>query len=173
MSELIIYATSLDAESLKTWINEDPDVAWIVKTNEKSCTYTWRAQAQISTLAEQDYAIWHVRSGPLNIPSGSKDIADILVPDPFAGWQQVLDQSGATRPWFGANLPGPYNFRFRAAGKEAPTSLGRSGFSWALDRFKSVGKPAHPDAKRWWLKLKRHVATNAKKYAGLTRRTVA
>jgi hypothetical protein len=161
MAELNIYATSLDVELLRTWINEDPGVAWIVKANEENGIYTWQAKTKISVLAEQDYAIWHIRSGPLNIPSGSKDKADILVPDPFSGWQQARGHSGATRPWFGANLPGPYNFRFREAGKEAPTSIGRSGFSWALDRFKSIGKPAPPDAIRWWLRLKRHVTANA------------
>lgn len=46
-------------------------------------------------------------------------------------------------------------------GREEAGSLGRSGFFWNLDRFKAIGKPAHPDAKRWWFRLKRFLARNA------------
>lgn len=161
MPEIIIYATALDADVLRKWINSDPAVAWIVKISEHDRVYTWRAQSTIDTLFEQDYAIWHVASGRLNIPSGSLGVPDAPIPDPFAGWSQQIDRSGATSPWFGANLPGPYNFSFREAGRESTNSLGRSGFNWALDRFKAIGKPAHPDARRWWFRLKRFIATNA------------
>ncbi len=161
MPELIVYATSHDGESIRDWINDDREVAWIVKTSEKAQAYGWRAQSRIERLLEQEYAIWHIESGPLIVPSGVVNTSDQLVEDPFVGWTQTLDRTGATAPWFGGNLPGPYLFRFRESGKEGPTSLGRSGFYWALDRFNAVGKPAHPYAKRWWNRLKRFVATHA------------
>ena len=161
MPELIVYATASDAELLRAWLNAERGIAWIVKSDEHEHLYTWRAQLAIDRLQEQEYAIWHMASGPLNIPSGSLDVPDATVPDPFAGWSQRLDHAGATRPWFGANLPGPYTFRFSEKGREAPNSVGRSGFYWALDRFKTIGNPAHPEAKRWWFRLKRFLAKHA------------
>jgi hypothetical protein len=95
------------------------------------------------------------KAGRLNIPSGDRNIPDEIVTDPFADRFQTMQDSGQTSPWFGGNLPGPYTFSFAEAGQEAPGSLARSEFSWLEDRYKSIGKPAHPDAKRWWKKLRR------------------
>ena len=152
-----MHATAKDIAILRDWINVSPDVAWIVKTAQSCCTYTWQAVHEVDELAEQQYAIWHMEAGQLNIPSGSAHTPDLLVPDPFLGWTQTLDQSNASAPWFGGNLPGPYSFQFRESGKEQPNSLGRSDLYWALDRFRSIGKPAHPEAKRWWQQLRRFV----------------
>jgi len=161
MAELIIYATMEDIDSVREWINADVSVAWIVKTQESGFTYSWVARSSIDAIKEQEYAIWHLAAGPLNIPSADLSIPDLTVDDPFQGWTQTLDRSGATSPWFGANLPGPFQFRFKATGTEAPYSLGRSGFFWAKDRFRAIGKPASPAAKKWWAKLKRFLQTNS------------
>jgi len=161
MAELIIYATLADIDAVREWINADAGVAWIVKTRESGSSYSWVARHSIDTLEEQEYAIWHLASGPLNIPSGDLDVPDATIEDPFQGWTQTLDRSGATLPWFGANLPGPFQFRFKEAGTEAPYSLGRSGFTWAKDRYRLIGKPASPAAKKWWAKLKRFIEAHS------------
>lgn len=163
MSWLIMHATAQDIAVVRDWINDCPDVAWIVKAGQSERTYTWQAVPRVDALAEQQYAIWHVQSGPLNIPSGRTDTPDILVSDPFQGWIQTLDHANATAPWFGDNLPGPYSFQFRESGKEQPNSLARSEFYWALDRFKSIGKPAAPEAKRWWQRLRRFIEQSSAK----------
>jgi hypothetical protein len=161
MAELIVYASWADVEEIRRFVNEDPEVAWIVKADQSGCNYKWRACLQVESIAGQDYAIWHMRSGPLNIPSGSPNKRDKVVTDPFRGWNQVLDGESHTAPWFGGNLPGPYSFRFRESGGEKAGALGRSGFNWLLDRYKSIGMPAHPEAKRWWQRLKRFLKQNA------------
>jgi hypothetical protein len=160
MSEFIVYASWVDIESIRRFINDDPDVAWIIKAKQDGCVYHWLARSTIESIAEQDYAIWHINSGPLNIPSGSVGTSDAVVADPFKGWSQTLDSELYSAPWFGGNLPGPFSFHFRESGKEAPNSLGRSGFFWDLDRYKAIGKPAHPDAKRWWQRLRRFLTKN-------------
>ncbi|MBY3027348.1 hypothetical protein [Rhizobium leguminosarum] len=152
---MIIYATKNDADLIRTWINDEPHIAWIVKISEQDRICQWRAVDAIDVLEEQIYALWHVKSGALNIPSGDRNIPDEIVADPFAGWFQTMQHSGQTSPWFGGNLPGPYTFSFAEAGQEAPGSLARSEFNWLEDRYKSIGKPAHPNAKRWWKKLRR------------------
>ena len=161
MSDLIFHATFADFELIRTWINDSPDVAWIVKSGEQQRRYKWKAQSRIDRVDAGDYALWHIASGPLNIPSGSLLIADAVVVDPFVGWEQDLARDGATSPWFGANLPGPYHVSFRQRGKEKPNALGRSDFLWALDRYKSIGKPAHPEAKAWWARLRKFLTKEA------------
>lgn len=152
---MIIYATNNDANIIRTWINAEPDVAWIIKVSENGRTCHWKAVQAIEVLQEQTYALWHIKSGPLNIPSGEPNIPDKFIIDPFNGWSQTMEDAGETSPWFGDNLPGPYTFSFSETGRRAPENLARSDFSWAEDRYKSIGKPGHPAAKLWWKKLQR------------------
>ena len=162
MAEIIFYATKNDFDLIRLWINSEPDVAWIVKTSESDLRYTWRAVSEIDEIIDgYTYAIWHIKSGALNVPSGSNDIPDAVVADPFKGWTQNLKHSNATKPWFGANLPGPFSIKFCDIGREAAGSLGRSGVHWLGDHFKSIDRPAENDTKKWWQKLKRFVSKNA------------
>ncbi len=160
MPFLSFYATKRDSEALREWINAEPEVAWIVKVSEHKNEYVWRATNCIDSPAEQRFALWHFRGGPLNIPSGDRRIADAVVTDPFNGWSQSLTYAGATAPWFGANLPGPYNLTFAEDGCESQGNLARSEFSWLGDRYRSIGKPAHPDMLKWWQKLRRFMASS-------------
>lgn len=157
MPNLIVYATRKDSESLRDWLNESAEVAWIVKIRELEKHYQWKAVNAIDTIHQQAYSLWHVESGPLSVPSGKQRQSVTVIDDPFHGWEQVLTEANATCPWFGDNLPGPYTFVFAEDGIEKPGNLARSEFSWLADRYKSIGKPAHPKAKRWWSKLKRYL----------------
>jgi hypothetical protein len=165
MSELIVYATHKDADAICAWINAETNIAWIVKVAQEGHSYQWRAVESIESISEQSYALWHIGSEPLNIPSGHRDVPDAIVANPFQGWSQTLETTRATAPWFGSALPGPYVFRFAESGRETSRSLGRSGFSWAMDRYKSIGKPAHPNAKRWWSRLRRFLAQSSTQIA--------
>ena len=93
-----------DADALRLWINNDPDVAWIIKISERENEYDWKAANAIDSLPEQQSALWHVRAGPLTIPSARVDVTDAIVANPFQGWTQVLGHAGATCPWFGSNI---------------------------------------------------------------------
>jgi len=153
--------TRTDTDLLREWINSQSAVAWIIKAVQDGKMYTWRAVDRIDRIEEQTYSIWHKASGPLTIPSGRRDVPDGAIADPFQGWTQKLERETATSPWFGANLPGPYTFDFREKGGSAPNALARSGFQWAADRYRAIGLPAHPEAKRWWRRLQRFIADNA------------
>jgi len=154
---LIVYATRLDADLIRTWINEESCVAWITKVREENHHYEWKAVRELDSIQQQEYALWHMESGHLNIPSGNARRPDAIVHDPFRGWVQNLEHSGKTCPWFGGNLPGPYSFVFAEDGCEAPGNLARSEFNWLGDRYKSIGKPADPVAWKWWRRLQRFV----------------
>jgi hypothetical protein len=160
-AEIIVYATAVDAELIREWINAEESVAWIVKAAQSGRTYTWKAVDRLDSIHSQEYRIWHKTADKLNIPSGRPGVLDADVSNPEVGWSQTLEDDKATAPWFGDNLPGPYIFRFNQHGKSAPNALGRSGFSWAADHFRPIGRPAHPAAKKWWLRLKRFIQDNS------------
>jgi hypothetical protein len=161
MPNFIIYVTKVDAEMIRNWINSDDRIAWIVKGSQFGHEYHWKAVREVEAISEQTYALWHIESGALNIPSGSKDRADAIVLDPFAGWVQTLESESSTRPWFGQNLPGPFSFSFKATGTESPGSIGRSEFSWLGNRYQSIGKPAPAASIKWWSKLGRYIRSSA------------
>ncbi|MDL5366059.1 hypothetical protein QSH18_10620 [Xanthomonas sp. NCPPB 2654] len=160
MSMILMHATAKDIEILRLWLNAAPDLAWIVKTGQSGSTHHWRAIRQLDHVHPQEYVLWHVSSGDLNIPSGDRMVPDTVVADPFLGWSQPLEGTQTT-PWFGANLPGPYHLRFHPQGQERPDSIGRSEFHWAQGRFKCIGNPASPAAKDLWRQLQRFVARSS------------
>lgn len=129
--------------------------------SRSGCEYNWKAVEKIPALLEQEYSLWHPSSGPLNVPSGSVSVPDVLVEDPFNGWNQVLGSEAYTSPWFGANLPGPFHLRFKEAGREAPNAIARSGFSWPANYFAPIGKPADPKAMQWWRRLDRFIKAHS------------
>ncbi|WP_143133519.1 hypothetical protein [Pseudoduganella namucuonensis] len=161
MAEIILYMTSRDTELLRDWINSEAEVAWIVMEARTGRDYRWRAVESIPKVLEQEYSLWHQPSGPLNIPSGIDGVPDDLISDPLDGWNQVLNSELYTRPWFGGNLPGPFNFKFKETGREAPNAIGRSGFSWLGNRYASIGSPANPAALRWWRRLEHFIKANS------------
>ena len=162
VSEIIFYATSKDIEIIQQWINSETQIAWIVKESEFEKKYTWRAVNEINKLKDGGtYSIWHVNSNALVIPSESTDTTDVVVTDPFKSWSQTLKYENATDPWFGKITPTLFFLTFSEKGHELPNSIGRSGFGWLADRYKSLGRPAHPEAKLWWKKLQRFITKNS------------
>ena len=157
MAEIILYITNSDAESIVRWINDEDDVAWIVKESQKGCRYRWKAVYQINEVDEGEYCLWKVDAGSLRIPTGSIYTADAVVEDPFSGWEQTLENDTAEVPWFGAAAPETFGFTFREIGKEAENSLGRSGFHWIGNYFRVIGNGAPEESEKWWSRLKRYI----------------
>lgn len=52
-ANIIFYATAVDAELIRRFINDEPQVAWIVKVAEQDRTYTWRAVDRLDAISEQ------------------------------------------------------------------------------------------------------------------------
>lgn len=98
-----------------TWHNGDPDLAWLIKAAQHSHTYRWQAVSKLSALGEQCYSLWHIKSDPSYIPSGSDKLAHAIVVDPFNGWDQVLESTKAEVSWRSANLPGNIRIFVRSA----------------------------------------------------------
>ena len=131
----IFYATAVDAELIRRFINDEPEVVWIIKVAEQGQTPTWLAVDRLDAISEQQYLLWHQGSGPLNLAS-------------------------AAAPWAGRN-PAPFFLNMYHTGRERPASIARSEFAWAGDHFRSVGLAAAPAAKRWWHQLTRFIKRHA------------
>lgn len=161
MSEIIIYITSNDAETIRKWLNSDEDIAWIVKVKQEGCTYWWKAVDKLEEIRSGEYCLWHKASSPLNIPSRSSTIKDEIITDPYNGWEQILDNENEETPWFGSAFPGPYSFKFKELGSESENSIGRSGFNFIGNYFSVIGKPAPKVTMKWWERLRRFVKKNS------------
>lgn len=159
--EIITYMTQADADVIRTWLNSEESIAWIILDHRRGRKYTWRAVDELDEIRAQSYAFWHKSSGYLTVPSGKPGIPDVRVLKPFSGWDQYLEGEEETEPWFGGNLPGPYSLSFRDTGRDDPNAIGRSGFHWAGDHFRLIGNPAPAEAKRWWQRLSRFVKANS------------
>lgn len=160
MAEIILYVTAPDIDVIRSWLNAEPEIAWIILESRAGDRCRWKAVDELSVLDVDCYVLWHTRAGPLSIPSGDPTIPNARVVDPYAGWiQRGLDPRTIT-PWF-ADLPGPFTVTLRENGREHSESIARSGFSWLGDYFRLIGKPAHPAAKAWWHRLRRFVKSRA------------
>lgn len=152
MPELIVYATERDSDVIRLWLNAETDISWIVKVNENSRRYTWRAVSEIDSLEETTYGLWPNKSGRFNVTDSDTGLSAAVL-DPYKGWQQTLQTAEATQPWFGAE-PTAFSFNFRETGRRNPSHLARSGFSWLGNRLGVVGRPAHPAAIETWRRLR-------------------
>ncbi len=161
MAEIILYVTAPDVELIRSWLNEEREVAWIILESRVGDRCRWKAVDELSRVEAECYALWHKLAGPLNVPSGDPTVPDAHVVDPFAGWIQRGVDPRTTTPFFGGNLPGPFTVTLRDKGRQDFNSLARSGFHWLGDYFRPIGKPAHPAAKAWWNRLRRFVKSRA------------
>jgi hypothetical protein len=161
LAEIIFYATGSDIETVVEWINDEPRIAWIVKEAEINKEYMWRAVERIPRIEARSYSLWHQDSQSLVIPSGSLDTPDTAILNPFAGWKQKLPHANSSTPWFGALLPGPYTLIYKERGHEKDGAIGRSGFAWNGNYFRSIGKGADVASEKWWNRLRRFIKKEA------------
>ena len=149
--------TKSDTKLILDWINSEKNIAWIIKESQYNNVYHWKAVNEINEIEPMEYCLWHTASGRLRIPSGSNDIEDKYVTEPFNGWEQTLKTNNEEVPWFGSAAPETFGFHFRENGKESENSLGRSGFTWIGNYFSAIGTVAPVDSKKWWGRLRRHI----------------
>src|SRR5260370_10644776 len=126
MAAIILYVTAPDIDSIRSWLNAEADIAWIVLESRVGDRCRWKAVDHLDILEEQSYVLWHKHSGPLNVPSGDPNVPYARVRDPFSGWVQRNVDTSTTTPWFGGNLPGPFTVTLREDGRLDPAALGRS-----------------------------------------------
>jgi hypothetical protein len=92
------YVDEPDIELFRERLNADLEIAFILPEGPGR----WRAVWQVDE-AQGQTMLWHVPGGPLPllVPSAQ----DILIEDPFAGWQELEPGRDRTVPYFGPGWP--------------------------------------------------------------------
>ena len=141
----------------------------------------WKAQRNVPTLRDGEYALWHIPSGPIELESTNVKAKPKKVKDAFAGWREIVKPFQRGVPWFG---PGPLGIiRLRIHRKAGPAGrmfrsltarpwsapaddvIGLSSFSWIGNHYSIIGYRAAKATQRWWQSLRRRIAKEAKQIA--------
>jgi hypothetical protein len=141
------YVEDADVALLHERLNADPEIAFIIQDG----VGRWRAVWQVDDLTGKTM-LWHVPGGalPLVMPDGQ----DILLSDPFAGWQERNPGMDASVPYFGAACPNTLLLELYVRGwrgKLRPDVIPLSGISWY-----GAMPLSSPEAstRQWWRRFR-------------------
>jgi hypothetical protein len=169
------FADEDDVPLLLNRLNEDPELAFIVRNDQTSAIASrFKAVKQVPRLADGDHRLWHFAGHPLSPERDGIGPGD----DPWAGWVQVVEplprvgRLGAVpssvmhlqlwsrhRPYSEEDLQSlPAAVSWWTEGQEL---LASSHVSWVGNRYASIGAPAHPATLKWWARFQRWMRTNA------------
>ena len=150
MGVIYLYIDEDDAKDVLKLLNEDLDLAFLIKGKELE----WKAVQTIQTL--YSCRIWHIPSGPLSVPYG-KNEPDVLIENPFDSWHQKPMETIRPLP---KDYPYPRikpNTNFFDLSIYLPKDdiVGLSTIQWVGDYNSVLGIKADESTKKHWLKLKR------------------
>lgn len=150
---LPLYVVEEDLPLLLERLNSDPEIAFFTRDGESR----WRAVWQVDDLHGKTM-LWHVPGGPLPLlhPGGEQ----VLIKDPFAGWQELRPGRDRSVPYFGPSWLPTLLLRLWTPGWNGLPEdlLPISGFEW-YGRNSSRSPP--PETQRWWNRLRRWVGRRA------------
>jgi hypothetical protein len=148
-----LYATAVDFELLREWLNGDDEIAYIVAAGSRH----WIAVPTVEQLPGRRVCLWHTPSGPLPLLDNSRKETWPTVPNPWSGWEEVRTGADPSVPYFGAGHVGIIWLNMRPSGRDTPESIGQSSFEWIGNWYGIIGHPAAASTKLWWEKLRRRV----------------
>jgi hypothetical protein len=171
MGWLPIFVDDTDAITLLRWLSDEPEIAFLLGDGPKR----WKAVKNVDRLVDGPYALWQHTGEPLNLMR--ERLPDVVIPDPWKGWQDLRTGSDPTTPYCGAGHPSvfgldlwarhrPYTTAERASlavvkarllGEKDHLSL--SGFQWIGDHYQKAPQSTH----RCWRRLKAWVRRSAAK----------
>jgi hypothetical protein len=156
MPWLPIYATEQDLHNIFAFLNDDEEVAFLVKDGPEK----WIAKKNIDYVSDARYCIWHVPSGPLPLvrPNGQEDG---LIEDPWQGWNEERAGADPTEPYFGAGHPGVIWLNARASSNRKNNGIGLSSFEWIGNWYRVIGNAALETTEKFWKRLGRRVKKGA------------
>ena len=165
MANVSFYANELDCANVVTWVNSEPDLAYILPDGE----HRWRAVKSVdaSIIYGKPLFVWNIPSGPL--PLYRQDGSHIPIEKPWEGWRELKTGADTSRPWFGSAFVGVFHLTIQPlsaylypAGVYPPQGsveatpdqrvIGRSDFGW-------VGKAYKPKAETTacWKRIERFI----------------
>jgi hypothetical protein len=162
MEWLPMYLDAADLAVLKSDLDEDQEIAWLVGQG----TSRWKAVSRIHELSDGDRLLWHVPSGPLPLLPASIGGETEPILDPWAGWTERRPGANRSTPYFGPGHPGVIKLNIQLHPRpnrvDPPGAIGMSGFQWIANYYRSSGKPAAATTQKWWSRLRASVKRQAR-----------
>jgi hypothetical protein len=144
-----MYIFDADVETLRTMLNDDPEVAFIVADDAGR----WKAVQSVPVLEKGRHAIWHVPSGPLPLLAAAHGDPDGDIVDPWRGWAERRAGADPSAPYFGPGHPGIFWLNLRIGLKANEDFVGLSSFEWIGHRYEALGRAIEESTDRWWKRL--------------------
>jgi hypothetical protein len=149
-----LYLEDPDAVTLRDRLNEDPEIAFLMPEGPGR----WRAVWQVEELLGKTL-VWHAPGGPLPLlhPEGGES----LIPDPFAGWQELRPGLDPSVPYLGLGWPSTLLLELYTRGwRDLPRRevIPLSGITWYGAR--PYAQPS-PSTRQWWKRFRRWFPSKA------------
>ena len=156
-----IYVNEQDARVLIEWLNQDPEIAFVVPDGPQR----WKAVPSIQNVPDGDTCMWHVPSGPLPLLTGPRHNDPLeQVVSPWEAWREKRPGADTSKPYFGAGHPGVMCLNVRCLSRsitEKPGAIGMSVIQWIGNHYKMIGNAAKPETEKFWKRLRRFIASNS------------
>ncbi len=150
---LPLYMLQEDVPLLQARLNEDPEIAFILREGPDR----WRAVWQADDIRGKTM-LWHVPGGQL--PLLHTQGADTLIEDPFAGWRKERPGLDNSVPYFGPSCAVSFLLRVWTPGWQGLPEdfVDISSVSWpALRVTRSPPELTH----KWWNQFRKWVSRHA------------
>lgn len=148
------YAHQEDATLLHQYLNDDPEIAFLMQEGPGRWRALWRVEDPFGKTM-----LWHVPGGPLPLLGRGPEEPDTLIEDPFAGWQELREGFDYSVPYF-FDCPATLELTLVTPGwRGVPLNfMPMSDMSW----YGKLSLRRPPEStKRWWLRLKRWMRERA------------
>lgn len=165
MPATILYSTQSDINILTEWINDQPNLMWIVCTDILKDSIKFKFEDRVPSISQGTHSIW-IKGQPLTVIVRIKDNQSVEKQVTENDHWEVngLDLSQIyefqIRPWTDVTCTEVITLDFYDLGCEKEGSLARSCLSWLGNHYKSIGYPASDEANRTWGRLKRFIKKN-------------
>lgn len=138
MPSIPFYATDADLRSVLDYLNDDPEVEFIVANGPKN----WRTVERLPHVPASHQMIWHKPGGPL--PPAQRS----AIPG---------------RPFYGS-VPMVVTWDVAREGPNPHAPVPMSALGWIGDRYKATGQGAAEETTRWWRALQKWVADQTREF---------
>lgn len=150
---LPLYMVAEDVPLLRTRLNDDPEIAFILRDGPGR----WRAVRHADDIHGK-MMLWHMPGGAL--PLLHRQGEDTPIENPFAGWTEERPGLDQSVPYFGPYSPSSLLLRIWVPGWRGlpPGCVDISDVSWpALRAMRSPPSPT----RQWWNQLRKWVRQHA------------
>ena len=157
MPYISFYADERDFRTLLTFLNDAPDIAFIVSVRPNR----WRAERRVPRLKGDSIALWHIPSGPLPLLHAPPSQKETRIRNPWRGWKELFQGADSSCPYFGPGHPGVIWLNRRPRSASVRGAVGMSSFEWIGSRYALVGNPVPKPTRNFWNSLRRWVKENS------------